>query len=483
MYNQEYIVDEVIKKDLIKQYPTLKKLIKTSSPHEVRGAILSVLDSDRKLHRDYKKWDELNKKCNYGTYTDEIVTTLRNYVRVADVEREDFGEVMTPISLVEEMLDTLPKEVWGNPNLKWLDPCNGVGTFPSVVVQRLMKGLEEVIPNAKKRYRHIIEEMIYVCEIQAKNMYIFHCVFDKQDIYELNTFYGSFLTKEFDEHMKNVWGVDKFDIVIGNPPYNKNIDLDFLKKSHDISDIVLFVHPSVWVMDNKFVNKPYNQIREHIKDRLKSLTLFNGNHLFNISIYSPCSFTFITKEKSNDIEVKNKITKKTYKTKNIYDIDLNDCNPTYLKLKEKIKSLMGKNSNLWDICLKKEANTKNYEVGFSPIRGHEDYSDDSMFKDDFHTLIQKKDETKHIGTTTHYKLKFGFDTMNEATNFFNYIKTNFVRFCLSIYKQNQHNDTGELKIVPYLDFTQEWTDEKLYKEFNLTEEEINFINTHIPKYY
>jgi dTDP-glucose pyrophosphorylase len=42
---------------------------------------------------------------------------------------------------------------------------------------------------------------------------------------------------------------------------------------------------------------------------------------------------------------------------------------------------------------------------------------------------------------------------------------------------------GELEIIPWLDFTQEWTDEKLYKEFNLTEEEIKFIEKHIPKYY
>ena len=52
-----------------------------------------------------------------------------------------FGEVMTPLFLVNDMLDTIPKEVWINPHLKWLDPCNGIGTFFSVVVERLMNGL------------------------------------------------------------------------------------------------------------------------------------------------------------------------------------------------------------------------------------------------------------------------------------------------------------------------------------------------------
>jgi hypothetical protein len=258
MYNQEYIVDEIIKKDLIKQYPELRKLIKNSSPHEVRGAIMSVLDKDRKVHRDIKFYENLNKECEYKTNTDEIVVNVRKYIEVAACEVKDFGEVMTPISLVEDMLNTLPDNVWSNKDLKWLDPCCGVGTFPSVIVQRLMKGLEKQMPNPKKRYKHIIEEMIYVCEIQAKNLFAFHYVFDKPDIYELNTFYGSFLTDEFNEHMKNEWNIEKFDIIVGNPPYNDGSDNrgsahvlwdKFVVKSLDIlvsGGYLNMVHPSGW---------------------------------------------------------------------------------------------------------------------------------------------------------------------------------------------------------------------------------------------
>ena len=46
MYNQEYIVDEIVMGDLVKQYPQLKKIIKNASPHEVRSGVLSVLDTD-----------------------------------------------------------------------------------------------------------------------------------------------------------------------------------------------------------------------------------------------------------------------------------------------------------------------------------------------------------------------------------------------------------------------------------------------------
>ena len=291
MYNQEQIVDEIIKKDLVLQYPELKKLIKKTSPHEIRGGIMSVLDKDRRVHRDIKFYENLNKECEYNTYTDEIVVNVRKYIEVADCEVKSHGEVMTPISLVEDMLNTLPDDVWTNKDLKWLDPCVGVGTFPSVIVQRLMKGLKTQIPNPKKRYKHIIEEMIYVCELQAKNLFAFHYVFDKPDIYELNTFYGSFLTDEFNEHMKNEWNIEKFDIIVGNPPYQTQKEGNtkthplwhlFVEKSISIltdGGYLNMVHPSGWRnVDGMFKNtqklmtsKQIQYIKFHtFKDGLKT---------------------------------------------------------------------------------------------------------------------------------------------------------------------------------------------------------------------
>ena len=476
MYNQEYIVDEIVMGDLVKQYPQLKKIIKNASPHEVRSGVLSVLDTDRKLHTDYKKYYELNKKCNYGTYTYEIVNILREYVKVADTEVEAHGEVMTPIWLVEEMLDKLPSEVWSNKDLKWLDPCNGVGTFPSVVVQRLMKGLEEVIPNAKKRYRHIIEEMIYVCEIQAKNMYIFHCVFDKQDIYELNTFYGSFLTNEFDEHMNNVWGVEKFDIVIGNPPYKRKLNLKFLNKVSLISNTSLFVHPSSWLIDEKNSNNDFNVTRNIHKDTLDKVVLFNGNPVFNIGLYIPCAITYVdNNKKRKGIDVIDKInnTKITYSS-------INDINK-FSNVNE-YKTILNKINNNYHLGLQYNKDNGNYFVNMSRIRGHvyENNNETKMYKDDFYTTITK-DAVVEIEKTK--QVYFSFKTEIEANNFLSYLKTNFSRFCLSICKNSSDLNRIDFTKIPYLDFAQEWTDEKLYQEFNLTEEEINFINTHIPKYY
>jgi hypothetical protein len=149
----------------------------------------------------------------------EKIEEYRQGKNINKTEVKSMGHVMTPISLVEEMLDTLPYEVWTNSNLKWLDPCNGVGTFFSVVIERLMKGLESFEPNEKLRYKYILENMIYACELQAKNLFLYLYAFDPKDEYALNVYCGSYLDEGFDNHMK-LWGVEKFDVIVMNPPYN-----------------------------------------------------------------------------------------------------------------------------------------------------------------------------------------------------------------------------------------------------------------------
>ena len=256
--NQEQIVDGIIAEYLETKFNGVKDKLSKTSKYFKRGAKASIIGTDRRMYELIKSLEEKNATEEYLTYFDELVNAYREYVEVADTEVKTHGEVMTPIWLVEDMLNTLPSDVWNNPNLKWLDPCSGVGTYSSIVVQRLMKGLETFEKNPIKRYRHIIEEMIYVCELQPKNMFIFHCVFDKDDTNELNTYCGSFLDENFDKHMTNVWGVEKFDIVMGNPPYNDgstnkgsaHVLWDkFVVKSLDIlvsGGYLNMVHPSGW---------------------------------------------------------------------------------------------------------------------------------------------------------------------------------------------------------------------------------------------
>jgi len=72
-----------------------------------------------------------------------------------------------------------------------------------------------------------------------------------------------------------------------------------------------------------------------------------------------------------------------------------------------------------------------------------------------------------------------FDTEKEAQNFVMYLKTRFVRFLISLLTSTQHLAKANFSLVPIQNFNESWTDEKLYKKYNLSEDEINFIESMI----
>lgn len=84
-----------------------------------------------------------------------------------------------------------------------------------------------------------------------------------------------------------------------------------------------------------------------------------------------------------------------------------------------------------------------------------------------------------------------FDTEIEATNLLKYIKSKFLRTMLSVLKVDQHNERDTWQKIPLQDFTSssdiDWSqsianiDKQLYKKYNLSDEEINFIETNVKE--
>ena len=70
-------------------------------------------------------------------------------------------EVFTPPKLADKVLDMLPKEVWSNPELTWLDPAVKTGVFLRQIAHRLMIGLQDTIPDESKRRQHIFGTMLH----------------------------------------------------------------------------------------------------------------------------------------------------------------------------------------------------------------------------------------------------------------------------------------------------------------------------------
>ena len=199
-------------------------------------------------------------------------------------KKEQNGEVFTPIPFIEDMMDKLTDAnptIWSNPNLKWLDPAAGIGNFAVVVYFRLMDGLKAGIPNDEERQAHILENMLYMVEYDKTNSSTMNSIFCGK----INIFTGSFIdgkkynsidifsldenmmadeNKLFSRKVKSFGG--KFDVIMGNPPYNsggisskkknnnenkKTIWNLFIENSfkylRDTAGYLLFINPLTWL--------------------------------------------------------------------------------------------------------------------------------------------------------------------------------------------------------------------------------------------
>ena len=113
-------------------------------------------------------------KKRVGTVLDnpeELMTMINNYLIPNNHEQKTYGEVFTPMNMVNEMLDRLDEHykeinsssIFTMKSKKWFDPTNGMGNFIIGIYLRLMKGLEKKIKNESKRKKHIIVLFLLFC--------------------------------------------------------------------------------------------------------------------------------------------------------------------------------------------------------------------------------------------------------------------------------------------------------------------------------
>lgn len=106
----------------------------------------------------------------------------------------ELGEVFTPPHIIEQMCDSLSPETWADKKKKFLDPCAGKGNMPAILINRLMEGLKDEFKDEFTRYKHIMENQIYMCEIQRESAKSIIDTFDPEGQIKINLYVGDTLS-------------------------------------------------------------------------------------------------------------------------------------------------------------------------------------------------------------------------------------------------------------------------------------------------
>ena len=251
----------------------------------------------------------------------------------------------------------------------------------------------------------------------------------------------------------------KFNLIISNPPYNRNLDLKILKTVYELGEKICFIHPAGWAYSNKpNVSKLIKDVKKFNLasfERVKDASL-----LFDINIMSEICISMFNKKCKNPIDIN--------------EIDIHGNSKIYKSLKKKILKYK---SNLEEFTVYgHKIKDPEIHIGIPGIFGRLDNKKYS------YNIIRKTKINESLNNNDH--IKFAFNSITKAINFRNYLMLKVVRFAFSLYRINIHTDNGELASVPYMPtYEHEWTDEMVAKELGLTDEELKWAINWIPDYY
>lgn len=484
-----------------------------------------------------------------GTHKPDILDCISNL---------SSDEVFTPPSVVNQVLDLFPKEVWSNSKLKFLDPACKSGVFLREIAKRLMTGLESEMPDEEGRREHIFKNMLYGISITELTGYL-----ARRSLYYSKAADSEFSVLKFDNeqgnvhysrgkhnyirgkcvncgapegvldrgnqlenyayqfiHSKEVFPM-KFDVIIGNPPYQLQdagestgaspIYQLFVNQAKSLQPKYLsMIIPARWYSGGKGLD---SFRKEMLSDRqiTKLVDIPIASECFpGVDIAAGVCYFLWVKGANGDCEVETKMGDKSYKAIRVLDeyetfIRYSQSLPILNKIKVRDEpSLSLRISSSKPFGLRTNFKPEKYgdlklvwSGGIGPVSYGSITSGQEMINKwkaitsatsyDHGGLPDKNGQRRVLSKvevvppqtvcTETYIVIDSYDSESMALNMTAYLKTKFVRFLISQISMSQHITKDRFKFVPSLDMSIVWTDDKLFKRYELNDEEIDYINT------
>ena len=446
-------------------------------------------------------------------------------------------EVFTPPNIANQMLDLLPASLWRDPNATFLDPACKSGVFLREIAKRLLKGLEEAIPDRQERINHIMTRQLYgkysVVEGFADEQGNIrfqrteHTWRDGRCIWcgagqseyargaELESHAYEFIHVQDPKEIFDM----QFDVIIGNPPYQLSDAGDstgsspiyhrFVEQAKKLSPRYLtMIIPSRWFAGGKnldqFRDTMLNDKRiSHLIDYPIASDVFPGVKIIGGVCYflwerdysGDCTVTtnmngyadtlsrslneFDTFVRFNKaISILEKVTSKNYPS---LSSQVSTQKPfglrTYVLPTGKGNVTLYANKNVGKI--EESQITRNLElVNKWKVLISRAYGEGGEARDYPRMILGKPIVAPPPSACTETYIVVGaYDTAKESFNLAAYIRSKFFRFLVGLRKNTQDIVRERFVFVPLLPMDQEWTDEKLYRHFGLSKEEIAFIES------
>ena len=478
-------------------------------------------------------------------------------------------EVFTPPEIANRMLDLLPKEIWSDSKVKFLDPFCKSGVFLREITKRLQEGLSEEIPDVQKRLDHILHHQVYGMAITELTSLVsrrsLYCSKDASSEYSISRFDEASGNIAFHEiphtwnestgkciycgasrevyergedkeshayqfihtdNPKELFNNMKFDVIIGNPPYQLNdgggrdsaaIPLydKFVQKAKQLAPhFLIMIIPARWYTggrglddfrDNMISDTRLKVIHDYPEtdDCFPGLNIRGGvcYFLWDSLYHGDC--TIINHIKGKMIEMKRPLKEANIPLLIRYNQSISIMKKV-LKFKEvslgkyvSTSKPFGMRSNFSDFTSiqTEKHSVKLYRFGENGYVAKKIIVKNEKLIDRYKVLVSKAspggDEYPHsivsqpivsepnsVCTETYLVIK-DVDSRIEAENLVSYIKTRFFRFMMSLVKNTQNISKASYTFVPLQDFSHPWTDEMLYRKYKLSSDEIAFIESMI----